>query len=158
MPSDDSGDRERWGLERGELWDRANDAAVPVIPPTMWCVYYTGARTDLALRALEGTIQFVERDRQPDPRPGDLAFAASGGPPVRVKRDTWPGGEAIQVVIFGRVSSVTKNRLILERPVVWRNAPGHLVARALAERLHDSANASYPRRPLLCAAVGPPLP
>jgi hypothetical protein len=61
-------------------------------------------------------------------------------------------------VIFGRVSRVTKDRLILDRPVVWRSAPGHLLTRPIAERLHESANASWLRRPLLCAAVGPPLP
>jgi predicted NBD/HSP70 family sugar kinase len=151
-------DRVQRGLERRALWERAEQAAVPVAPPTMWCVYYTGERTSLALAALDGTIQFTERDPQPEPIPGDLAFAAAGGPWVRVKRDRWPGDEAIQVVIFGRVSSTMKNRPILENPVVWRNAPGHLLTRPIAERLQESANASWVRRPLLCAAVGPPLP
>jgi hypothetical protein len=124
-------------------------------PPT---VYYTGERTNLALAALDGTIQFAERHPQPEPKQGDLAFVAAGGPRVRVKRDRWPGDAPIQVVVFGRVSSTKENRLILDRPVVWRNAPGHLLTRPIAERLHESANAPWLRRPLPCAAVGPPLP
>jgi hypothetical protein len=76
MLSKSTVDRVKRGLERRELWDRADQAAVPVLPPTMWCVYYTGERTNLALEALNGTIQFAERDEQPDPKQGDLAFAA----------------------------------------------------------------------------------
>ena len=143
--------RVRRGQERFALSQRASQAAVPVHPPTLWCVYYSNESINLALGALDGTIQFTERAPQPDPKAGDLAFAAAGGPWARVKRHTWPGDEPIQVVIFGRVSSTTKNRLILDSPVVWRNAPGHLISRPIAERLHQSATASGPRRPLLCA-------
>jgi hypothetical protein len=158
MLSDRNVDRVKRGLERAELWDRANQAASPVLPTMMWCVYYTGERTQMALAALDGTLQFAELATEHEPLPGDLAFAAAGGPPVRVKRHRWPGDEPIQVVIFGRVSRTMKNRVAMERPVVWRHARGDLLTRPVADALHESANATWRRRPLLCPALGPPLP
>jgi hypothetical protein len=158
MLSDNTVDRGCRSDGRAELWDRADRLAVPVSAPTLWCVYYSGAHTDLALQALDGTIQFAGRDPQLDPKRGDLVFAAAGGGQVRVKRHTWPGEEPIAVVIFGLVASVTKNRLILDSPVVWGNVPGHLLNPTVADRLHYSAVGTDVRRPVLCAAVGLPEP
>jgi hypothetical protein len=163
MASDDTLDRARpqTPTEARELRDRlrARVASAAVAPPRMpmlWCVYYTREHTALALRALDGEYQFAERDDARAPRPGDIAFAAWGGPNSRVPRYSWPGDQTIAMVAFGRVAIAEEHRLLVRQPVVWSDVQDQYLSPAVTDRLHFSAMSVMARKPALCAAVGEP--
>jgi hypothetical protein len=124
--------------------------------PMLWCVYYTKGYTALALRALDGEFQFAERDDARAPRAGDIAFAAWGGPNIRVSRHLWPGAETIAMVAFGRVAVAEPNRLLVQQPVVWADVHEQYLSPAVTDRLYFSATSVMARKPVLCAAVGEP--
>lgn len=152
VPSPDAARRRREQI-------RARVGAEAVPPPRMpmlWCVYYIRDHTSLALRAVGGELQFAEHDGKRPPEPGDIAFAAWGGPNGHVSRYAWPGGQTIAMLAFGRVAAATPNALTVHSPTVWREVTQQYLSTDLADRLHSSAMTASVRKPLLCASVAMP--